>query len=417
MAAKNIFTEEREMMLKGVSIEEGLKLVIDRLGCVGKEMAAAEDACGRVLADNLISPENIPPFRRSPLDGYAFRAEDTVDASPEHPAVFEIIEEIPAGKAPEHRVGRMQAVKILTGAPVPEGADAIEKYEVVEADEKILRLTHPYRENCNVVPVGEDISKGAPVLSEGTVISPAYLGILAGLGFDLIPVYKKPRVTLISTGSELVPINAPIPLGKIRNSSIYTLKAFLEANGAQVKMRPIVPDDADLIAGAVDDACRESDMVFTTGGVSVGDYDMLQKSMEILHADVLFWKMQMKPGGAFLASFYQGKPVISLSGNPSAAAMACFMIGIPALRKLGGRKAYELERCQVRLLEGFSKKNFVRRFVPGRLVIRDGEAYISVTPSQGNGILHPLHGCNIIAEIPQGSPAMEPGALVKGYLL
>ena len=158
------------MMLKGVSIEEGLKLVIDRLGCVGKEMAAAEDACGRVLADNLISPENIPPFRRSPLDGYAFRAEDTVDASPEHPAVFEIIEEIPAGKAPEHRVGRMQAVKILTGAPVPEGADAIEKYEVVEADEKILRLTHPYRENCNVVPVGEDISKGAPVLSEGTVI-------------------------------------------------------------------------------------------------------------------------------------------------------------------------------------------------------------------------------------------------------
>ena len=417
MSFEKSFIEERENMLKGVSIEEGLQMIVDHLGCVGKEMVPAADACGRVLAENLISPENIPPFRRSPLDGYAFRAEDTADASPEKPVVFEIIEEIPAGKAPEHTVGAMQAVKILTGAPVPEGADAIEKYEVVEADEKTLRLTHPYRKNCNVVPVGEDIRQGASVLSEGTVISPAYLGILAGLGFDRIPVYKKPQVTLISTGSELVPIDAPIPLGKIRNSSIYTLKAFLEANGARVKMMPIVPDDADLIAQAVDSACLESDLVFTTGGVSVGDYDMLQKSMEILHADVLFWKMQMKPGGAFLASCHRGKQVISLSGNPSAAAMACFMIGIPVLRKLGGRKEYELERCQIRILEGFSKKSFVRRFLPGKLVIRDGEAYISVTPSQGNGILHPLHGCNVIAEIPQGSPAMEPGTPVKGYLL
>lgn len=404
-------------MLTGVSIEEGLQMILEHLGCVEKEMIPAAEACGRVLSENLISPEDIPPFRRSPLDGYAFRAEDTLDAAEEHPVVLRIIEEIPAGKAPEHTVGKMQAVKILTGAPVPEGADAIEKYEVVQADEQTLHLFHPYRKNCNVVPVGEDIRKGDPVLSDGTVISPAYLGILAGLGFAQIPVYKKPRVTLISTGSELVPIDAPIPLGKIRNSSIYTLKAFLEANGAQVQMMPIVEDDAQLIAQAVDQASRESDMVFTTGGVSVGDYDMLQKSMEILKADVLFWKMQMKPGGAFLASCYHGKPVISLSGNPSAAAMACFMLGVPVLRKLGGRKNYELETCRIRLLEGFSKKCFVRRFLPGRLVVRDGEAFISVTPSQGNGILHPLHGCNVIAELPKGSPALEPGALVKGYLL
>ena len=405
------------MMLTGVSIEKGLQMIIDHLGCVEKEMIPAAEANGRILSENLISPENIPPFRRSPLDGYAFRAEDTVGATEENPVVFEIIEEIPAGKAPEHVIGPMQAAKILTGAPVPEGADAIEKFEVVQADEKTLRLFHPYRKNCNVVPVGEDISEGAPVLSDGTVISPAYLGILAGLGFARIPVYKKPRVTLISTGSELVPIDAPIPLGKIRNSSIYTLKAFLEANGAQVQMVPIVRDDAQLIADAVDKAVQESDMVFTTGGVSVGDYDMLQRSMEILKADILFWKMPMKPGGAFLASFYQGKPVLSLSGNPSAAAMACFMVGIPALRKLSGRKNYELETCRIRLLEGFGKKCFVRRFLPGRLVVRDGEAYISVTPSQGNGILHPLHGCNVVAELPKGSPALEPGALVKAYLL
>ena len=404
-------------MLKGISIEEGLQMITARLGCVEKEMVSAEEACGRVLAEHLISPENIPPFRRSPLDGYAFRAEDTQGASGESPAILQIIEEIPAGKAPEHDLGCGQAAKILTGAPLPEGADAIEKFEVVQADETTLHLFHPYKKGCNVVPVGEDIAKGDPVLSEGTVISPAYAGILAGLGFTKIPVYRKPVVYLISTGSELAPIDQPLPLGKIRNSSIYTLKSFLEENGAQVKMLPIVKDDREAIAKAIEDALEEADMVFTTGGVSVGDYDMLPKSMEYLGADILFWKMQMKPGGAFLASFYKGKPVLSLSGNPSAAAMALFMIGIPALRKLAGWKEFMLETCQLKLLEGFGKKCPVRRFLPGKLVIRQGEAYIRITPSQGNGILHPLHGCSVIAELPQGSPAMEAGSLVRAYIL
>lgn len=404
-------------MLKGISVEEGLQIITKNLKYMEKEMIPAADACGRILSENLISPENIPPFRRSPLDGYAFRAADTKGASEGHPAVFEIIEEIPAGKAPEYRIDSMQAAKILTGAPVPEGADAIEKFEVVKADAKKLYLFHSYQEGCNVVPIGEDIRKGDPVLSDGTVISPAYLGILAGLGYSQIPVYRKPLVYLISTGSELVSIDQPVTLGKIRNSSIYTLKAFLEANGAKVQMIPIVQDDMEEIAKTVDDALEEADMVVTTGGVSVGDYDMLPKSMEYLGADILFWKMQMKPGGAFLASIYKGKPVLGLSGNPSAAAMALFMIGIPVVRRMAGRKEYHLETCQLKLLEPFGKKCPVRRFLPGKLVVRQGEAYISITPAQGNGILHPLHECNVIAELPKGSPAMAAGALVHAYLL
>ncbi len=404
-------------MLTGLKIEDGLQMILERLTCVEKEMVPAEEAAGRILAETLISPENIPPFRRSPLDGYAFRAQDTQNASAESPVELEIIEEIPAGKAPEHALASMQAARIMTGAPLPEGADAIEKFEVVEADEKTLHLFHPYTSGCNVVPIGEDIQEGAQVLEKGTVISPAYLGILAGLGFVQIPVYRKPLVYLISTGSELVSIDSPLTLGKIRNSSIYTLKAFLEEHGAEVKMIPIVEDDAEKIALAIDQALEEADMVFTTGGVSVGDYDLLQVSMKQLGADILFWKMQMKPGGAFLASYHKGKPVISLSGNPSAAAMALFMVGLPALHKMAGRKDFMLKTCKVKLLEGFRKKCPVRRFLPGKLVIQDGEAYISVTPSQGNGILHPLHECSMIAELPKGSPAMEPGAVVNAYLL
>lgn len=405
-------------MLKNLEIQEGLQRILERLGKMEVEEVETGEAAGRVLAKTLISPENIPPFRRSPLDGYAFRAEDTRGADEQHPVVLDIIEEIPAGKAPEHTLGKGQAVKILTGAPLPEGADAIEKFEVVQADEKTLTLIKSYQSNQNVVPVGEDIAQGDLVLAEGTVISPAYQGILAGLGFVHIPVYKKPRVCLISTGSELVPIDAPIPLGKIRNSSIYTLKAFLEENGASVRLFPLVPDDLEQIAATIRMACEEGDLVFTTGGVSVGDYDMLLRSIEYLGGDILFWKLKMKPGSAFLASYYKETPVISLSGSPAAAAMALFLIGIPVLRKLGGRTVYQLPTCKVRLAEGFQKKSpVVCRFLPGRLEIQEGQALIHITPSQGNGILHPLHGCNVLAEIPAGSGPQEAGTLVKGYLL
>ena len=404
-------------MLTGVSVEEGLQLILERISSVTAEIVPVAEAAGRVLAENLISPENIPPFRRSPLDGYAFCAKDTVSASREQPAVFDIIEEIPAGKAPEKTVGHMQAVKILTGAPIPEGADAVEKFEVVEADEQTLKLFHPYESGCNVVPIGEDISVGDSVLEKGAVISPAYLGILAGLGFTEIPVYRKPKVCLISTGSELIPVDAPLQMGKIRNSSIYTLKAFLEMNGAQVRMMPIVPDEMDAIAEAVKEAAEYADMIFTTGGVSVGDYDMVCRTMEALNADILFWKLKMKPGTAFLASVYQGIPVLSLSGNPAAAAMAMFLTGIPSLRKMAGWKDYHLEKGRIKVVDSFRKKSPMRRFIPGKLVIQNAEAVIRITPAQGNGILHPLHECNVIAEIPAGSPPVDSGTVLQAWFL
>ena len=404
-------------MKQHVTVEEGVTEIFSKLKEVGTELVAAEEAAGRILSKDIISPENIPPFRRSPLDGYAFRAEDTVHATEKEPVVLEIIEEIPAGKAPEHQVGPGQAVKILTGAPLPEGADAVEKFEVVETDGKIIKLVHPYEHNCNVVPVGEDICEGDLVLKKGTVISPAYLGILAGLGFSKLPVFKKPVVHLISTGSELVGINEKLTVGKIRNSSIYTIKAFLEQEGAVVRMDPVVEDDMIEIAKAIDKASAEADLIFTTGGVSVGDYDMVMRSMDYLKADMLFWKLQMKPGSAFLASYYKGKPVISLSGNPASAIISMFLVGIPVLRKMSGRTDCMLEKCQVKMESGFYKKNFTTRYLPGKLIVKDCEAYIRITESQGNGILHPLHGCNILAELPKGSPAKNPGDTVMAYLL
>ena len=376
----------------GLMPEEGREEILGRMGVMPEEWVLTEKANGRILSKNLTSPENIPPFRRAPLDGYAFSYKDTLTAREDAPVVLRIIEEIPAGKAPVHVLRSGECVKILTGAPLPEGADVVEKFEVVEASEHHLTLKRAYRENENVVPVGEEICQGDALFMKGSVLSPAYLGILAGLGFTKVPVYKKPVVCLISTGSELVSIDTkPLPMAKIRNSSIYTLKAFLEKEGMETILMPIVKDDVEEISKTIKAAYEKADVIMTTGGVSVGDYDLLMKSMDHLGAEKIFWRLLMKPGMAFLFSVFSGKPVVSLSGNPSSAVMAMLISVLPGLRKLCGRSDFMLEECQVKLLDGCPKKNRARRFVAGRLVIKDGQACMASSRKQSNGILHPLH--------------------------
>ncbi len=398
-----------------VTIEEGRTLILEKCGCMGKETVPVEESTGRVLAEDIYAKENIPPFARSPLDGYAFRACDTKGASEEHPVTLKIIEEIPAGKAPVKTIKEKEAAKILTGAPVPDGADAIEKYEAVEFTDTQVTLFREYRENMNIVPEGEDVVKGGLVMKKGTVISPAYAGLLAGLGYGSVPVVQKPRAIIISTGNELAGPKEALQRGKIRNSSSYALKGFLETAGAQVRLSGIVPDDAGAIADRIRREAGDADILVTTGGVSVGDYDMVARSMELLGAGILFWKVRMKPGMAFLAAVYEGKLVLCLSGNPSSAAVSLMLLGFPAVRKLAGREELVPGQIKVRLAEGFPKGSPGRRLVPGRLVIRDGEAFMELCARQGNGMLHPLHACDILGEIPAGSPPMEAGESIFAW--
>ncbi|MBQ4046707.1 MAG: molybdopterin molybdotransferase MoeA, partial [Lachnospiraceae bacterium] len=381
------------------------------------EMVSVGASAGRVLAADLYSSENIPPFRRAPLDGYAFRSADTEGADPDHPVTLDIIEYIPAGKWPEHTVGKGQAVNLMTGAPVPEGADVVEKFEDCRVLDGKVQIFRTYKPDTNVVPVGEDIRIGDRILEKGIRISGAYCGILAGLGFTEIPVYKRPRIALISTGSELVEVGEELPPGKIRNSSIYTLQAFLEQENAIVTRFPIAADNVDAIASLIREAADQSDMIITTGGVSVGDFDLLPETMRQLDARILFWKLMMKPGMAYLASVYRDIPVISLSGNPSSAVISMLMTVIPAVRKMSGLKDCRLEEDKGKVLYPFPKASKARRFIPVQVVIRGGEAWLVNDSDQANGILHSLHGCNAVAEIKPGTPSLAPGDELKIYLL
>lgn len=401
----------------GLSVEKAGAAILAHCRALGQEWVDAEDADGRVLAEDIVAQENIPPFARSPYDGYALRAADTREAAAEHGVTLQIVEEIPAGHAPQHSLGVGEAAKILTGAPIPDGADAVVKFEDTEFTEKTVTVFAPCRCGDNVVPAGEDIRQGERVIAAGTVLDGALLGLLAGLGHTRVSVAVRPQVELISTGDELVSADAPLAPGKIRNSSVYALASYVRRCGGRVRLAGIVPDQVQPIADAIAAAAARSDLVLTTGGVSVGDYDMLLRALDAMGAEILFWKVRMKPGSAFVAAVYRDTLILCLSGNPAAAAVAFFLLGIPALRKMQGRRDAALQAGQVYLAHPMRKKSPNGRYLPGRLVVRDGKAYLEQAERQGNGMLHHLAGCTVLGKIPAGSPPMEEGSLIEALWL
>lgn len=224
----------------------------------------------------------------------------------------------------------MEAVKILTGAPIPQGADAVVKYEDTSFTDKEVCFFSPIASGSNIVKAGEDVKTGEVVMEEGGHLSPASVGLLAGLGYGEVEVFKKPRVRIISTGDELLPVSEELKPGKIRNSSAYMLQGFLRQWGITADIYGIVRDDEDAIKDALTACLADADCVITTGGASVGDYDLALSSMEGIGAEVLFWQVRMKPGMATLAAVKDGRLLLGLSGNPSAAAAALFLLGLPA---------------------------------------------------------------------------------------
>lgn len=400
-----------------LTIEEGRDRILALTKVKETEYVETEYANGRILAEDIYAQEDMPPFDRSPLDGYALRAQDIKTASKESPVTLNIIEEVPAGSVPTKEVTKMSAVKILTGAPIPKGADLVVKYEETEFTETEVKFFKPGNSGENIVPAGEDIKTGQLVLKKGEKITPAVCGIIAGIGCDKVQVYQKPVVALLSTGNELISIGEPLKPGKIRNSSVYTLKSYLEQAGAQTKLLGSVEDSMEAIEEKILQAFDEADMILTTGGVSVGDYDYLLRVMEHMGADVLFWKEKLKPGGAFLASVYKEKPILSLSGNPSAAAVAMLLNVVPAVHKMSGNRKILLEEATVRLAEDYKKSTPNIRIVPGKLEVRDGQAAVTLSGHSGNGMLHPLHDCNVLGRIEGKPDGMKKGDKISVYYI
>lgn len=375
------------------------------------------DCVGRILAEDLVAEDNIPAFDRSPYDGYAFRSEDTLFASEDSPVTLQILEEIAAGSVPTKTVVAGTASKILTGAPVPEGADCVINFEVTKFTDDTVTLFAPVKAGSNIVRVGEDVQKGALLAKKGSIIDAGTAGTLAAQGVAEPKVYRKARIAILSTGSELVEADAVPGPGMIRNSNAYTLAAAMKEKGLEVSYLGIAGDSVEAIADLMEQGLSTCDAVISTGGVSVGDYDLTPAAMERIGAEILCRGVDLKPGMACAYAVKNGKLICGLSGNPASSLTNFYAVVMPALMKLAGRADAAGAEFEVALQSGFGKKSKGTRLLRGKLEFVDGCAMLKLPKDQGNVVLSSSIGCDCFAIVPAGTGKLEPGTKLKAFMM
>lgn len=400
-----------------VSLEDALSLILPRVHSVAAERVGLNEALGRILARDVVAPFDVPPFNRSPLDGYALRAEDVAAAAPGNPIRLQVVRELPAGKYSSQVVYPKQTVKISTGAPIPDGANAVVRFEDVRRAGAQIQVFQPVQPFSNYCFAGEDMYRGETVVCEGTLLGSAAIAVLASLGYARVPVYRQPQVALLSTGNELVEGPGPLQPGKIYNSSLPGLAAAVTHLGAEAVVLGTAPDRPGLIGRAISQALELGDLVLTTGGVSVGDYDLVRRALALVGARILFWRVNIRPGTPALAAVKDGKLIIGLSGNPAAAFISFHVLARPVLAKLTGLGRYLPLRTSARFIDSYSKTCGQRRFLRGHAFPEDGEYKIKLSGLQSPGMIKSMLDCNALIDLPPHSGGIKPGDRVEVILL
>ena len=400
-----------------VSIEEGRQKILDAVTIVPTETIPLGDAYGRVLAMDVVAMEDVPSFDRSPLDGYAFRAEDTSGASKETPVTLKVSDYIPAGDISHVPVTKGTAVRLMTGAPVPEGADCVCKYEETEFTEQEVKIFCPGKQNDNIIRKGEDVVKGTVLAEKGTMIDSGLMGTLAGQNIPEPLVYKQICAGIIATGSELVPVGQEPGPGMIIDTNEYTLTGAMEHMGFRVRRYGIADDTEEAIADILKKAMQECDVILITGGASVGDFDVTPKAMEKAGIRLLFQGVDMKPGKACEYGVCGEKLVCGLSGHPSSSLTNLLLVGLAGLRKMSGIKDYMPKEIDLVLANDFGKQSKNDRVIRGTLMIEDGIAKIRVPKGQGNVMISSTIGSDCVAVVPGGRGPLKAGDKIKGYLI
>ncbi|HIW76783.1 MULTISPECIES: molybdopterin molybdotransferase MoeA [Gordonibacter] len=410
-------------MKEMISVEEARDLVLAHVDVLPVETVPVLEAVGRVAAADLTSDIDISPFAHSAMDGFAVRAAELAEASDEAPVQMDVIAEVAAGDVYEGPIEAGQCVRIMTGAPLPDDADAVVKYEivdVVDGDGKPgsrVAFRAPAKERANVREAGEEAKAGETVVEKGEVIGSAGVGFLAGCGVVEVPTHRRPRVAIISIGSELVdPTEVPTP-GKIRNSNSYALAACAQAAGAEPVILPIVEDTMEALAAAVSAAVDEYDFVVTSGGASNGDFDFIKPVVDEL-GELLMTTVNMRPGKAQTFGVVRGTPVFGLPGNPAAAYVGFEMIIRPALRKMQGYHHFERPRVKAKLSRDVKKNDPRRIFLRGTLYRdEDGEYVVAPAKNQSSGLFGVIQRSNCMAIMPEGLDSRTAGSVIECVLL
>ena len=410
-----------------ISVEEALERILSYFHRLDPEERPLLDALGQVLAEDIDATFDIPPLDNTAMDGYAVRAADTTGAAEANPVTLQVIGELAAGYLYEGEVTPGDAVRIMTGAPLPPGADAVVPFE--ETDEATagpaarsptqVQVFKAAAAGANIRRAAEDVQRGAAVIARDTVLGPAQIGVLASLGLATVRVYRRPTVAILSTGDELLELGQPIEPGKIYDSNAYSVAAMVRQAGGLPKQLGIASDTIDALTAKLRQGL-DAAMLITSAGVSSGAFALV-KDVLAKEGKIDFWTVRMKPGkplafGAFPAKD-RNVPHIGLPGNPVSSMITFELFGRPAVLKMLGKSDWQRPTVRAIAQDRIVNTDGRRVFARAILTQQGGRHYASLTGPQGSGILTSMALANALAVVPEDVPAIEPGDEVECLLL
>ncbi|MCY3772895.1 MAG: molybdopterin molybdotransferase MoeA [Gemmatimonadetes bacterium] len=401
-----------------LTVEEAQEIVLDSVSVSGIERVPLSESQGRVLAEDVAPKYDVPPHDNSSVDGYAVRAADTAGASADAPCRLGVLEDIPAGTVPSRKVGPGKASRIMTGAFLPEGADAVVMVENTRQLKEAVEVLKAVEPGQNVRYRGEDVRQGRRVLFGGAEIGPGEIGLLAAFQRSQVAVRRRPAVAILSTGDEVVEIDERLVPGKIVNSNSYSLAALVRECNCRPVNLGLARDSESEIAKAIRSALS-ADVVLSTGGVSVGDYDYVKKVLEDLGADMRFWRVKMKPGKPLAYGLLQGKPFFGLPGNPVSCMVSFLLFARPAMRKMMGYgpQDWHLPAVPALLENDLTAGGDRRHYLRARITRTGGRFHVSTVAGQGSGMLSSMTGTNGLVIVETGVTSVACGTEVSVLLM
>ena len=402
--------------MSSIKVDEARKIILEKIKVQGTEKVSISEALGRILSEDIIARRNNPPMDNSAMDGYALKAKDIELATSENPIKLEIIEDLAAGYSPKMTIQSGQAVRIMTGAPIPEGADAVIMQEDTERNENSVQVKDKAEIRENIRDAGEDVREGETVIKKGAKLLPAHIGMMAVVGRSSVLVGRRPSVAILSTGDEIKDLDDSLSGPCIYNSNGYMLAAQVKSAGGIPSYLGIARDNEEDLMEKFNWALQ-CDMVVSSGGVSVGDYDLVKASLKKMGQEMLFWKVAMKPGKPLAFGRIDDVPIFGLPGNPVSSFVSFEQFVRPSIRKMMGASQLSHLLVQAKLTHTVHKKAGRQHFLSAYVKWENGTCTVSPTQEQGSGILKSTVNANGLLIFPLELTEMTKGTEVTVQLL
>lgn len=403
-------------------VKDALERILSSFKTVSKTHIPLAKSVGRVLAEDIMAGTDLPLFDNSSMDGFALLASDVAQAGETTPIILDVVDDIPAGKMPTRHLDTGEAARIMTGAPLPPGADAVVPVEETDFNDRApgtplpesVKIFKAANLGANIRKLGDDIRQGESILPKGQHLRAQDLGILAMLGIDQVPVYRKPRIALLSSGDELTPIGETLTAGKIYDVNSYTLSAMLESSGSEIIPLGVAEDTPESVKAALEKA-KDADLILSSAGVSMGSFDFIKTVIEE-EGKLNFWRINMRPGKPLTFGHYKNIPFIGLAGNPVSAFIGFMVFVLPVIKKMLGFTEHTQDFVRVRLtqpLQSDGRESYLRAVLHREY----GHLHAKLTGHQGSGNLFSMVQANALLIIPEGVKSLEKGAEVEAWLL